>query len=433
MAPGAGPLVRETHPSSLSEASNFRAAAFVSLGDFLYLMISLPSVQIGIQTLRANPVRTILSTLGVVMGAASLVGVLSIGDGAQVVARRQLERLGVQAVVVTPRTVDIVDGLPIPHDHFPAFTIDHARSLSAHLGPTSSVVLTTPPAAGTFVRPAGTTGAAAVTGVYGSLQALLGGAAILHGRFLTDSEMAGDARVAVISHNLAIELAAGKPLVGLLAVPMTLQGQAWTIVGVLDAAADRRTFNVYVPVNSRLRDQMPQAALPQPGQRPIAVPRDARTLLVRAPKVEDVLTTRAQIEAWADATDPQWRKEPQVTIVSQGADRLRELNQGMLMFKLVMGSFAAISLLVGGIGIMNVLLAAVAERTREIGVRKASGATRHDIVAQFLAESVTISLAARCSEASSDSPARSAFPPSSAGAPRHRSSPPSPGRRSRSA
>src|SRR5262249_28037880 len=78
---------------------------------------------------------------------------------------------------------------------------------------------------------------------------------------------------------------------------------------------------------------------------------------------------------------------------SQGVERLRQLDQGLLAFKLVMGSFGAIALVVGGIGIMNVLLAAVAERTREIGVRKATGATRRDILAQFLAESVTISLA----------------------------------------
>ena len=82
-----------------------------------------------------------------------------------------------------------------------------------------------------------------------------------------------------------------------------------------------------------------------------------------------------------------------MTVQSQGLARLRQLNQGMALFKILMGSFAAISLAVGGIGIMNVLLASVAERTREIGVRKAAGATRGDIAAQFFAESLLISLA----------------------------------------
>jgi putative ABC transport system permease protein len=78
-------------------------------------------------------------------------------------------------------------------------------------------------------------------------------------------------------------------------------------------------------------------------------------------------------------------------LVSNRAERVAQVQQGMLLFKLFMGAITGISLLVGGIGVMNVLLAAVAERTREIGVRRAVGAARGHILAQFLAESVTIS------------------------------------------
>src|SRR5262249_55540369 len=151
-----------------------------------------------------------------------------------------------------------------------------------------------------------------------------------------------------------------------------------SIVGVLDEAANGRAFNIIVPLGS-----MPQPTTPfgPAGQAPR--PPGMRSILVRAPRIEDVTAVKAQVEEWADATDPRWRKESLVTVNSQGVERLRQLNQGMLMFKLLMGSFAAISLVVGGIGIMNVLLAAVAERTREIGLRKASGARRRDIVVQF--------------------------------------------------
>jgi putative ABC transport system permease protein len=71
--------------------------------------------------------------------------------------------------------------------------------------------------------------------------------------------------------------------------------------------------------------------------------------------------------------------------------RLEQARQSILIFKIGMGAFAAISLIVGGLGIMNVLLAAVVERTREIGIRKAAGARQRDILAQFLSESVAIS------------------------------------------
>ncbi len=342
----------------------------------------LPSVHIGIQTLRANPVRTLLSTLGIVMGAASLVGVLSLSDGAQTFARKQLELRGVQAVAVTPKTADIVDGLSIPRATFPIFSIDDARALSGRVMRGATVAMTTE-GTGTFVTTAaGPPRAASVTGVYGSPDAVLGGIAILHGRFLTEAEMTADAAVAVVSNKLARELATGgRSLANLLTTPLLLQGRQWTIVGVYDAYPNERNFAVTVPLPGA-----PRAILPSSSLRP-------RNILVRAPRMEDVLSVQAQVEAWADATNPQWRAAPQISINSTGIERLRQLNQGMLILKLLMGAFTAISLVVGGIGIMNVLLASVVERTREIGLRKATGARRRDIIIQFLAESVTISLA----------------------------------------
>jgi len=155
---------------------------------------------------------------------------------------------------------------------------------------------------------------------------------------------------------------------------------------VLDEVANTRTFGVIVPLES-----FPMTTLSQ-GPGATRAP-GVRSILVRAPRIEDVPSVQTRVEAWADGTDPHWRKDAQVTIASQGIERLRQVNQGMLVAKLLMGSFAAISLVVGGIGIMNVLLAAVAERTREIGLRKAAGARRRDIIVQFLSESVTISLA----------------------------------------
>jgi putative ABC transport system permease protein len=347
----------------------------------------LPSIQVGLQTLRANPFRTLLSTLGIVMGAASLVGVLSAGDGAFALARRQIQRFGLQSVGVMPKTVDIVDGLSIPRSTYPTFSIEQARSLSAHLGAGSAVALSAAGGVGTFVKSTGgPPRAAAVLGAYGSFEALLGGVPIAHGRFLTEDEMAGAGTVVVISGNLAQELAAGKSPVSVLNTRLLLQGRPWTIVGVLEDTGNGRTFTIIVPIGA-----FPLAAASQ-GQGPSRFA-GVRSLLVLAPRIEDVLSVQSQVEAWADATEPTWRKDSLVTISSQGAERLRQLNQGMLIFKLLMGSFAAISLVVGGIGIMNVLLAAVAERTREIGVRKAAGATRRDIVVQFLSESVVISLA----------------------------------------
>ncbi len=348
----------------------------------------LPSVHIGIQTLRANPVRTLLSTLGVVIGAAALVGVLSIGDGTEAFARRVIQDRGGQTIAVMPKTSDVVDGLPIPRSNFPIFSISEARALSGRIMPGATLVMTAQ-GTGTFVAAAGGAAhAARVTGAYGSADALLDALPVVHGRFLTDAEMAGDAAVAVVSNRLARELSAGRPLGDLVGTSLLLQGQPWAIVGVLEVSPEiagfgpiASPFAVTIPLGRAAAGMLPSTPAPP------------RQILVKAPRVEDVAAVRTEVEAWADATNPRWRAEPQIAINSTGAERLKMLSQAMLLLKLVMGAFTSISLVVGGIGIMNVLLAAVAERTREIGLRKAAGAKRRDIVAQFLAESVTISLA----------------------------------------
>ncbi|HET9266980.1 MAG TPA: ABC transporter permease, partial [Vicinamibacterales bacterium] len=90
----------------------------------------LPSMRIGFDTMRANPVRTFLSTLGIVMGAASLVGVLALADGSEAFARRQIELNGLQAVSLGAVTSDTVDGVTVPRASYPLFTIDDARGVA---------------------------------------------------------------------------------------------------------------------------------------------------------------------------------------------------------------------------------------------------------------------------------------------------------------
>jgi putative ABC transport system permease protein len=110
--------------------------------------------------------------------------------------------------------------------------------------------------------------------------------------------------------------------------------------------------------------------------------------LLKANRVEEVDSVQARVERWlARRYGADWKDKMRV---GTRAERLQQIQQGMLVFKILMGAITGISLLVGGIGIMNVLLASVAERTREIGIRKAAGARRRDILWQFLAESIAI-------------------------------------------
>jgi len=155
-----------------------------------------------------------------------------------------------------------------------------------------------------------------VSGVYGPIDAATGGFAVVHGRFFTTEEMAGETAVAVISHNLAAELVGASSLVSALKTPLMLQGQPWRIVGVLEEAADLPTFNVFVPVGS-----LGHAGSASPTVLG-ALPGGTRSLFVRAPRIEDVLDVKARVEKWVDATDRLWRQQDQVTVASQGSERV---------------------------------------------------------------------------------------------------------------
>ena len=339
----------------------------------------LPSVFVAVQTLRKNPVRTMLSTLGVIIGAAALVAVLSLGDGAEAFARQQIDRSGLQTINVVPKTADIVDGLSVPRESYPIFSVDQTQALASSVMARSTVALTVQGTGRLLLRPNAPERAALVTGIFGS--ALAANVEVAHGRFLSEAEIAHAVSSVVVSNLLAQELL-GKGVDPATAVDRTLllQGRSWTIVGVLPPFQGERLLGVVVPL-----DAVEQATVPSATNRP-------RSLFVRAPRIEDVAAVRTQIETWADRTDGTWRSRSQITIAATGQQRLQQLNQGIRLFRFLIGAFAGISLVVGGIGIMNVLLASVVERTREIGVRKSVGAKRRDIVVQFLAESVMISL-----------------------------------------
>jgi putative ABC transport system permease protein len=113
-------------------------------------------------------------------------------------------------------------------------------------------------------------------------------------------------------------------------------------------------------------------------------------LVVHARRAEDVAPLADSARSWLDG---RFAEGEDAFTVATDAFRSDQVRRGMLLFKVVMGLITGVSVVVGGVGVMNVLLMAVTERTREIGVRQATGATRRDIVAQFLSEAVTVSCA----------------------------------------
>ena len=324
-----------------------------------------------LDSLRAHPLRTSLSMLGIVMGAASLAAVLALGDGAQQFAREQVEREGMNLVLAQPITEDVIDGLRVPRPSFPLFTAEDADRVSAAIGPVASVLLQME-GTGLVQQPGQRARAARVRAVLAtSGPPTL--SPLADGRTLSADEMKNGEPVAIVSARLYELLA--RQAAGGVARTVTLGSTPHTIVGRLAPFAGEREFLAVVPYGDADR-----AMVPAQGPR-------ARSLQLRAARVEDVPAAKRAFEDLAAGRDD-WRGA--VRIEATGAARLQQVAKGILVFKMLMGAFTAISLLVGGIGITNVLLASMLERTREIGIRKAVGARHRDVLLQFLVESVSI-------------------------------------------
>jgi putative ABC transport system permease protein len=342
------------------------------------VVVSTASIRVGFQTLRANPLRTVLSTLGVVIGVASLVAVLAIGDGMEGYVRGQIERTtDLQTIGVNSRTTDEVDGTRFARSSFPIFTLADNAALAERLGAAAraSIVLNAPS------RVSGPRGgpprAAMVTATVPAAEERLR-LSFAAGRLFTNEETESGAAVAVLSHALADTLAAGAEPASLVGATVRLQETPFRVIGILAAREKGDRPSAIVPFSTAA------AALP-----PSVSPR-VPLIMVRAARAEQVDSVRALTEAWlASRFGTAWKNE--VTVSTEGRERLDQVRSGMMIFRLGMGTFAGISLIVGGLGIMNVLLASVVERTREIGVRKAIGARHRDILVQFLSESVAIS------------------------------------------
>ena len=332
-------------------------------------------MQAGIATLRTYPGRTLLSTLGIIIGVAALVAVLALGDGLERYAREQIERTtSVQSVIVSPRTFDLLDGTRFPRQDYLRLTPADAATIGDELRGIGLVTLRTEGGALVIDR-SGRQRAARVTGTLpGALD--LVDLKLAAGRAFTAEEVASGAEVAVISHRLAADQLNGGSVATLLGDSIMLQGRPAEIIGVLPPNRDAEDRSALLPLGIAGRFMVPSTVARAPD------------LVIKALRIEDVKEVERRITAWLAQRDGDWRKH--ATIQTSGA-RVRQAEQGMLIFKLAMGAITGISLLVGGIGIMNVLLASVVERTREIGVRKAIGARQRDIMVQFLAESVTVS------------------------------------------
>ncbi|MSV30635.1 MAG: FtsX-like permease family protein [Bryobacterales bacterium] len=335
-----------------------------------------------VNNLRAQKLRSLLTAMGIVFGVGSVIGMLAIGAGAREQSLQFIEQLGVRNVLIDSRPATNDQELQQRRRVSPGLTERDVRILQANI---DGLELISPrrslfPAR---VVPKPTGANPSLIGVRPSYSAIHN-LRLVEGRFLTEDDDTNTAAVCVLGQTAKVSLLGYGPAAG----KYVKVNDTWLrVVGVLDEqivdgasgqAADRNN-TILVPFNTSmyrfwdvaryLRDELDGVDL---------------RLKAGADSIEAAKVVTAILQSTHRAAE-----DFSVTIP---AALLEQQKRTQMIFTYVMVAIAAISLLVGGIGIMNIVLATVMERTREIGIRRAIGARRPDIVRQFLIESVLISV-----------------------------------------
>ena len=309
--------------------------------------------------------RTVLGLVGIAIGIASVIAMVSIGEIATAEARRQFEALGTD--IVTVRTHSDYQG--------PGIALDDALEL-AEAVPAISAAAPTVLGGGGFVHAGRRVGNGSMRGVAASI-ADLAKLELARGRFISDLD-AGSFWCVVGSEVAAAIRRAGT--LDVMGAEVEIGERFYTVAGVLQSREETYGLPFQVDAN-----------------RSVFVPAVTAWRTLARPKIEAIVARAASGVHHEDAVRAveAWFREraPKLLLDVKSAKQLIEQMESQLgVMTLLLGAVGSISLIVGGIGVMNIMLISVAERRREIGVRRAMGASRGDIQRQFLIESVILTL-----------------------------------------
>ena len=324
------------------------------------------SFKMAVKAIAGNKMRSFLTILGVVIGVVAIVVLVSIGQGANSSVVESIEGMGTNLITanINARRMN-----PIDLDSLNELAQNEAISYVAPIASVSGTVK-----AGTTTYDDGVV--QGTTPGYESIRNWT----VAEGRFLQQPDIDNRSFVAVIGSEAATEMYGTTHAVG---ETFSLNGYTITVVGVLaevgSSASGSNDNQILIPFTlaQRLSNQT-----------------SISSFYVSAASSAQVEQAQAAVESYLEKAFENYNTRSfgtQYSVFNQ-TEMLSTLSETTNTLTLMLGGIAAISLLVGGIGIMNIMLVSVSERTREIGIRKAIGAARGNILMQFLIESLVVSL-----------------------------------------
>ena len=333
-------------------------------------------IKISLGALKANKTRSGLTMLGIIIGVTSVILLVSIGSGLRTYVTQQLEGLGANSLFVFPGEIEIAPGgggggggTPGAGVAASKFTFEHVRQLQRE-GRTIKTVMAYTENNGTM-RYKGKTHVTQVAGVGPEYQKVRDQKVIL-GTFFTPSQYNSAKKVAVLGKSVAEELFGQESPIG---KKISVSEQNYTVLGVLEEKGAFGSIDmddqVFIPATTAIQQFDMEYV---------------QSLWIQSLSSETVPETKKEVEQILSRT----LKDDEFSVLDTKSI-LGVISSILGVLTAALAGIAAISLVVGGIGIMNIMLVSVTERTREIGLRKAVGATPQAILTQFVIEAVILS------------------------------------------
>lgn len=350
-------------------------------------MIPIDSIRVALRAMQVNKLRTALTMLGVMIGVAAVIALLSIGRGVQATVNDRITALGSNLLFVTPGRQQQPGMRAASAATATTLTAEDAEAI-VRSGRVPQVVAIAPESAtglqiiagnrNTFTRVAGITPAFSAVRNFG----------VSEGTFITREHIETRALVAVLGAQTKGQLYGNRNAVG---ETIRIGHLSLRVVGVLEAKGAQGQANqdevVLIPL-STMQTRLNRVRAIRGGY-----PVSLISVQLADEKVE---TAQEAAEQIGELLRQRHRVAQDDFVVRSQRDLLATANQVAAFITMFLGSVAALSLLIGGIGIMNIMLVSVSERTREIGVRKAIGAKRKQILSQFITEAAVVSLCGGC-------------------------------------